>query len=389
MKFGKSRKFVLLLAMVATAGLSSAQLVTSNLTAVTASDVAATLVGPGVSINNIAYMGSDISAGLFWGGSGIIGFEQGIILSSGNVGLVPGPNISTGAGAVLNTVGDADLNLLSGQTTYDATILEFDFVPNGDHIYFRYVFSSEEYNEYVYSSFNDVFAFFVNGTNCAVVGDPPVPVSVNTINNGYLNNGVNASNSALFINNDTGLLNTEMDGLTVVLTCDSPVVPNATNHMKLAIADASDRILDSNVFIEFESFTTVDPGEYVCPMSQGYWKNHMASWPASDLYLGDWEYGAPALLALLQAPVKGDASISLSKQLIAAKLNIANGSDPGPVEDAIDEADALIGASTLPAGVRSKTSRGNDMNQVKDILDDYNNGLMTTNCATLDSVMIY
>jgi len=46
-----------------------------------------------------------------------------------------------------------------------------------------------------------------------------------------------------------------MDGLTTVLTCNAAVKPNAPNHVKLAIADASDFIYDSNVFLEACSFT--------------------------------------------------------------------------------------------------------------------------------------
>ena len=38
----------------------------------------------------------------------------------------------------------------------------------------------------------------------------------------------------------------------------------------------------------------------------------------------------------------GDASLVLAGQLIAAKLNLANGSDPAPVSGTIDDADALL-----------------------------------------------
>jgi hypothetical protein len=146
--------------------------------------------------------------------------------------------------------GDPDLDSLSGRTTHDASILEFDFVPQSDSIVFRYVFASEEYNEYVGSQYNDTFGFLINGKNCAVVkradgGEDPV--SINTINNG--------SHSDLYVDNTGGALNTEMDGLTTVLSCNASVTPNATNHAKLAIADATDFVLDSVVFIEAASFT--------------------------------------------------------------------------------------------------------------------------------------
>ncbi len=48
----------------------------------------------------------------------------------------------------------------------------------------RYVFASEEYPEYVGSSFNDVMAVFVDGQNCALVPGSQTPVSINTVNPG-------------------------------------------------------------------------------------------------------------------------------------------------------------------------------------------------------------
>lgn len=122
---------------------------------------------------------------------------------------------------------------------------------------FQYVFSSDEYNEYVNSRFNDVFAFFVNGVNCATLPGTAQPVSVNTINGGNPF-GTAATNPSLYRNNDPNdpgppTINTEMDGLTVVLTCRDEVSAGVTNHMKLAIADASDARLDSNVFLRAQS----------------------------------------------------------------------------------------------------------------------------------------
>src|SRR5262245_61381251 len=70
-----------------------------------------------------------------------------------------------------------------------------------------------------------------------------------------------------------------------------------------------------------------------CPLSQGYWKNHPGVWPLRSLVLGnatnpDHTYTQGELLALLQTAARGDASVILADQLIAAKLNVANGSNP-------------------------------------------------------------
>lgn len=232
-------------------------LTTQDLTTLTANDLPNAIVGEGIAISNVTYSGADVAAGSFGGGSGIIGFDSGIILSSGDVANVIGPNVDTGITGANGTPGDADLDALSGETTQDAAILEFDFVPVSTVASFQYVFASDEYNEFVNSSFNDTFAFFINGTNCALVnGDP---VTVNTINNGNPFGSDPNSNPDLFINNEGATLNTEMDGLTTVLTCTATVSPGDTNHIKLAIADASDDILDSNVFLAGGSFTSSLP----------------------------------------------------------------------------------------------------------------------------------
>ncbi|MCB8944221.1 MAG: choice-of-anchor L domain-containing protein [Ardenticatenaceae bacterium] len=237
---------------------SEVALTTEDLTTgVTPDDLANTLVGGGVTVANVTYVGAQTAAGIFNGGTGIIGFESGIILSSGDMNDVVGPNIFDSTSTAQNTPGDADLTALSGFPTLDASVLEFDFVPDDSQVFFQFVFASEEYNEFVDQSFNDVFGFFINGQNCALVQNDPI--SINTINNGQTNQGP-GSHPELYRNNDLqnggGSIDTEADGLTVVLTCNAPVLPNSINHMKLAIADATDRVWDSWVFLEAGSLTT-------------------------------------------------------------------------------------------------------------------------------------
>ena len=170
-----------------------------------------------------------------------------------------GPNATDSTGQDNSQPGDPTLTNLAGITTYDAAALDFDFVPPSSGIPFRFVFASEEYNEFVYKGYNDVFAIFINGTNCALVPGTNLAVSVDRINGGNPFGAANASRPELFKNNarDSGApMNTEMDGLTTVLTCSAPVTPGATNHARLAIADAGDAILDTAVFIEGRSGTS-------------------------------------------------------------------------------------------------------------------------------------
>ena len=57
--------------------------------------------------------------------------------------------------------------------------------------------------------------------------------------------------------NDPGAtINTGADGLTTVFTCTATVNPGVNNHIKLAIADASDTVLDSYVFLRANSFVS-------------------------------------------------------------------------------------------------------------------------------------
>jgi hypothetical protein len=231
--------------------------------ALTASDLAQALVGSGVSISSVTYTGAPIAAGTFKGGSSIIGFDSGIILSNGAVSNVIGPNCDTGITWVNNTPGDADLTAIIGQQTNDAAVLEFDFNPSSPTIRFQYVFASDEYQEFVFD-FNDVFAFFVNGQNVALVPQTNTIVSINNVNNGSTdsaNLGIPPVNPSFYLNNDVppstaAPFNTEMDGMTVVLTATAKVNPGVTNHIKLAIADALDFVLDSNVFIKGGSLSS-------------------------------------------------------------------------------------------------------------------------------------
>ncbi|MGH8628111.1 MAG: choice-of-anchor L domain-containing protein [Gammaproteobacteria bacterium] len=244
-----------------------AGLTTQDLNTTTPDQLASLFAGPGVAISNVRHTGALISAGTFAGGAdaaggtAAIGISGGVILSSGNIVNVVGPNVAGSTSTSLGVPGDPDLDVLAGGPTNDATVLEFDFVPSGGQVFFQYLFASEEYNEFVGSQFNDVFGFFINGVNCATVG--VVPVSVNTINNGNPF-GSGGPNSILYQNNDVASgapINTEMDGLTVVLSCQAVVTPNVVNHAKLAIADTSDESFDSNVLLRAGSVTTTPPVE--------------------------------------------------------------------------------------------------------------------------------
>jgi len=257
-------------AQAATAGSNSNEVVN---TAQSATAIAQTLVGSGVSISNVQYTGANDAKGTFaFSDPGVLNMSSGVVMSSGNANQVIGPNTSDWNSTAWGTAGDPQLDALSGFPTYDASVLSFDFVPVTNQISFQYVFASDEYPEWVNTPFNDVFGFWItdgNGVanNCAQVrqtaGDPNspfVPVGINYINN---SNPVqypmpSPMRSDLFRENYVGssTINLEADGLTKVLTCQSSVTPGVVNHMRLAIADASDGIYDSFVFIKAGSLTS-------------------------------------------------------------------------------------------------------------------------------------
>ncbi|MET0801105.1 MAG: choice-of-anchor L domain-containing protein, partial [Actinomycetota bacterium] len=176
--------------MVVLAAPASAAVVTQG---ATPTQLAESLAGPGITVSGATFAGNGSAGGTFSGGDGIVGLGSGVVLSSGAISTVIGPNNQTGAGSNFGGAGDSDLNALSGATTSDAAVLDFNFVPTTNQVQFSYVFSSEEYNEFVGGGFNDSFGFFVNGTNCAEAGDPAMPITVDTINAG--------SNASLFIDN--------------------------------------------------------------------------------------------------------------------------------------------------------------------------------------------
>lgn len=93
-------------------------------------------------------------------------------------------------------------------------------------------------------------------------------------------------------------------------------------------------------------------------------------------------YTQAELRRILQMPIAGDASVNLAAQLIAAKLNLENGSDPDPVSGTIAHAELLLSSFTgkLSYGVPASSDVGKNMLRDASILDRYNNGLLTPLC---------
>ncbi|KAL7552796.1 hypothetical protein ACHAWF_016052, partial [Thalassiosira exigua] len=191
--------------------------------------------------------------------------DEGIIMSSGD----PEEfcfNDSDQNSKNFQEEGDPDLTAVVQQSSrhsssYDACVLEFEFrCENAElvgvpEVSFKYVWGSDEYYEYVNSAFNDVFGFFLNGQNIALLPDGETQVTINNVNHFV--------NTEYFIGNDVSepggiqYPKIEADGFTTHLVAKGHP-QEGWNHIKIAVADVADRILDSYVLLEAGSFTCIE-----------------------------------------------------------------------------------------------------------------------------------
>nr|HPF52815.1 choice-of-anchor L domain-containing protein [Draconibacterium sp.] len=228
----------------------------------------------------------DRQLGYFNKGNSDFPLKEGLILSTGKISSAEGPNnLASKTDAMEDNAGDPDLETISGgYRSYDAAVLEFDFVPAGNTLEFKYIFASEEYREWTCSEFNDAFGFFLSGPGISG------PVNLAKLSNGtevairnihdeftstdasYYNSDQRGSypcyaiNENFYIDNGSGKsytagdnsLATQFDGMTVVLTATHQVQAGQIYHIKLAVADISDQQWDAGVFLEAKSFTTTN-----------------------------------------------------------------------------------------------------------------------------------
>lgn len=118
-----------------------------------------------------------------------------------------------------------------------------------------------------------------------------------------------------------------------------------------------------------------------CTYTQGYWKTHGPApkgnnsneWPVTSLTLGNVTYTEAELQAIFNQAVKGNGLVSLSHQLIAAKLNVANGADNSAIAGTIADADALIAGLIVPP-VGGDSLKSNVTSSLNDALTAFNEG---------------
>jgi hypothetical protein len=213
-------------------------------------------------VSNVQLLAVPLQVGRFENG-GILGLNSGLVLSTGVVSGSQQPSglfNSTGFG----TSGDVDIanfGANAGQfpTNYDACVVEFDFTPSmSDTIRFTYVLASEEYPEYANTSFTDRFLFLVSENsaayaNIAFLPGTTIPVEINSVNQminpQYYVDNLSGPNAGSFV----------FDAYTTPFEAKFFAQTGASYHIKLVIADVSDNVFDSAIFLdEQESFNDIN-----------------------------------------------------------------------------------------------------------------------------------
>lgn len=195
--------------------------------------------------------------------------SSGVLLTTGKGSGAVGPNNSSSQtnGGTPNVGNDPHLSALANGTVTNGAVLEFDFVPKGDFVSFRYIFGSDEYPEFSPSLHNDAFGFFLwgpgisgpyvlsgyplGGTNLALIPGSSTAVNINTVGP--------ANNAQFYVSNSNGVAYgnaVQYDGTTKILPVRIPVQCGQTYHIKLGICNVSNETNDSGVFLEAGSFSS-------------------------------------------------------------------------------------------------------------------------------------
>jgi hypothetical protein len=142
-------------------------------------------------------------------------------------------------------------------------------------------------------------------------------------------------------------------------TCTNTSLDCGTDYVFRAFAHNDPASgLGKSAYSANQTCSTLPCGGEGCTYTQGFWKTHGPEgcvtgnntdmWPVSSLTLGTVSYTDLQLCSILNTPAGGNGLLSLAHQLIAAELNIANGSDGSAITQAIADANTLIGGLVIP-----------------------------------------
>jgi hypothetical protein len=259
---GKKSLWAALAVFTSLAGVSQGAIVVAPSTnALAMATAVAQQMGVTLVVNdNLRYAGAPLASGFFTGAAGTLPMDRGVLLTTGSVERVPGPNSGEGLIVGNGTPGDADLSALVGKArTFDAALLEFDFIPGQNRqVGFRFVFGSEEYNEWAQPpvKYDDVLGVFLNGQNIAVIPEVGLPISVSRVSEVwhqpyYTDNSI-ASGAPYNLEYD-GMIGNSVGAREAQPLGAFGIVQPGVNHIKIGVADTGDAFFDSGVFIEATS----------------------------------------------------------------------------------------------------------------------------------------
>lgn len=252
------------------------------------------------------------SIGYFDAANSFFPFKYGVILTNNNVNEAEGPyTFNSDSNALLTWPGDDDLdniilenNPSNNNPTYNASALEFDFVPMINNFEFEFLFASAEYGSFQ-CSFGDAFAFILtdedgNQQNLAVIPNTTTPVSVVNIRSAEFNNNCQSENINYFgqYNATQGLASAiNFNGQTVPMIASAIVVPGQTYHIKLVIEDYSDPLFASAIFLGGGTFNigtldlganlTVAEGTALCDTESVVLDTHLTPGPYTFTWFKD------------------------------------------------------------------------------------------------------
>jgi hypothetical protein len=228
--------------------------------------LATCLLGPGLTVTGATLTAATAAVGAFTTGTDVLGFEAGVVLSTGDIDSLARINLFEDMSTDNFAPGDPSIDALLDPgmdvESFDAAVLVIDFTAAAPGMLnLSYVFGSEEYNEFVDDQFNDTFAIFLDGTapennialtSGACASSPGLKIAINSINCGFDGTDAGAPNCPCFRDNTGATVETELDGLTQVFVASAPLTAGP-HQLKFAIADAADAIYDAVAFIRCQN----------------------------------------------------------------------------------------------------------------------------------------
>jgi hypothetical protein len=247
MRVKKGMKSILAAALLAAtwsvAGTANAIVVTAETNATDLAN-AVTAGGTGLVVTSATLSGQSsggaVSSGTYTNATGTYAIGGGIVISSGDVqDYGDGPNTESGHttnyGTSATTAQEGLLDPITGGGLdhFDVTQLDLEFTTNTGNVFFLVVFGSDEFDEFVGSTFIDAFGLYLNDTNIAQFNGDPINID-------HPDMDFRAG--------------TELDGVlpgsgTPMLFSASGLSTTDTHTLTFIIADSGDNDLDSTAYI--------------------------------------------------------------------------------------------------------------------------------------------